>query len=73
MDSHPNLFPLCQVSDDIEGFESYKDMEESRAVKHVEELKPENNAVVLNLAKDFEELKSKLNTVDLKLKEVSSV
>lgn len=64
---------MCQVADDIEGFESYKVMDESRAVKHVVELKPENNAVVLNLAKDFEELKSKLNTVDLKLKEVSSV
>ncbi|KAK9933674.1 hypothetical protein M0R45_020856 [Rubus argutus] len=64
-----NIPPPQRVADDIEGFESYKDMDESKAVKHVEELKPENNAVVLNLAKDFEELKSKLNTVDLKLKE----
>ncbi|XP_061994963.1 vesicle-associated protein 2-2-like [Rosa rugosa] len=56
-------------ADNVDGFDSYEDMDESRAVKHAEELKPEKNAVELNLAKDFEELKSKLRTVNLKLKE----
>ncbi|XP_004296788.1 PREDICTED: vesicle-associated protein 2-2-like [Fragaria vesca subsp. vesca] len=58
--------PPQRVADNVDG-ESYKD--ESRAVMHAEELKPEKNAVVLNLAKDLEELKSKLSTVNLKLKE----
>ncbi|KAL6191034.1 hypothetical protein ACLB2K_037427 [Fragaria x ananassa] len=58
--------PPQRVADNVDS-ESYKD--ESRAVKHAEELKPEKNAVVLNLAKDLEELKSKLSTVNLKLKE----
>ncbi|XP_050373587.1 vesicle-associated protein 2-2-like [Argentina anserina] len=59
--------PLHQrVLDDVDG-ESCTD--EPKAAKHAEELKSENNDVVLNLTKDFEELKSKLSTVNLKLKE----
>ncbi|KAM1103849.1 hypothetical protein COP2_012617 [Malus domestica] len=46
-----------------------KDMDESKPAKDAEELKPTRGAAVLNLTKDFEELKSKLNTVDSKLKE----
>ncbi|CAN6726401.1 unnamed protein product [Malus baccata var. baccata] len=47
-----------------------KGMDESKPAKDTEELKPTRGAAVLNLTKDFEELKSKLNTVDSKLKEV---
>ncbi|KAI5349598.1 hypothetical protein L3X38_002486 [Prunus dulcis] len=73
-----NIPPPHGVAEDVEGFETYKDMDESRAVKDVEELKPAKDvvelkpakdAVALNLTKDFEELKLKLNTVDSKLKE----
>ncbi|XP_068326967.1 vesicle-associated protein 2-2-like isoform X2 [Pyrus communis] len=54
---------------DMEESKPAKDMEESKPAKDLEELEPARGAAKLNLTRDFEELKSKLNTVDSKLKE----
>lgn len=70
---------LCQVDEDVKGIETAEDMDELRAVDfvdsrpvyNVEELKVEKNDVELNLAKDFEDLKLKLNVMDSTLREVS--
>ena len=69
---------LCQVDEDVKGIETAEDMDELRAVDfvdsrpvyNVEELKVEKNDVELNLAKDFEDLKLKLNVMDSTLREV---
>lgn len=44
---------------------------DSRPADDVEGLKPVKNDVDLNISKDFEDLKSKLNMMDSKLREVS--
>ncbi len=66
---------LCQVDEDVKGVETAEEMDESRAdsipTYNVEVLKPVKNDVELNLAMDFEDLKSKLNVMDSKLTEVS--
>ncbi|KAM0962813.1 hypothetical protein ACFX13_022314 [Malus domestica] len=54
---------------DMEESKPAKNMEESKTAKDMEELEPARGAAELNLTKDFEELKSKLNTVGSKLKE----
>lgn len=72
-------FFLFKDVKDVDGFETTKDKDEFTAAKDVEfpiiedveERKPAEDAMSLNLTKDFKELKSKLNTVDSKLKEVS--
>ncbi|VVA16861.1 PREDICTED: vesicle-associated [Prunus dulcis] len=52
-----NIPPPHGVAEDVEGFETYKDMDESRAVKDVEELKPAKDVEELKPAKVVEELK----------------
>lgn len=64
---HHDLFSLCQVAEDVEGFETYKDMDESRAVKDVEELKPAKDVVELKPANVVEELKPAKDGVALNL------
>lgn len=44
---------------------------DSRPADNVEGLKPVKNDVDSNISKDFEDLKSKLNMMDSKLREVS--
>lgn len=44
---------------------------DSRPSDDVEGLKSVKNVVELNIAEDFEDMKSKLNTMDSKLREVS--
>lgn len=44
---------------------------DSRPSDDVEGLKSVKNVVELNITKDFEDMKSKLNTMDSKLREVS--
>lgn len=70
---------LCQVNEDVKGIEIAEEMDELRAVDfvdskpadNVEELKVVKKDVELNLAKDFEDLKLKLNVTDSMLREVS--
>lgn len=70
---------LCQVNEDVKGIEIAEEMDElravdfvdSRAADNVEELKVVKKDVELNLAKDFEDLKLKLNVTDSTLREVS--
>lgn len=70
---------LRQVDEDVKGIETAEEMDELRAVDfvdsrpvyNVEELKVVKNDVELNLAKDFEDLKLKLNLTDSMLREVS--
>lgn len=70
---------LCQVNEDVKGIEIAEEMDElraidfvdSRAADNVEELKVVKKDVELNLAKDFEDLKLKLNVTDSMLREVS--
>ena len=70
---------LRQVDEDVKGIETAEEMDELRAVDfvdsrpvyNVEELKVVKNDVELNLAKDFEDLKLKLNVTDSTLREVS--
>ncbi|XP_048320774.2 vesicle-associated protein 1-2 isoform X2 [Ziziphus jujuba] len=72
-----NIPPPHKDVKDVDGFETTKDKDEFTAAKDVEfpiiedveERKPAEDAMSLNLTKDFKELKSKLNTVDSKLKE----
>ncbi|KAH7513274.1 hypothetical protein FEM48_Zijuj12G0182800 [Ziziphus jujuba var. spinosa] len=72
-----NIPPPHKDVKDVDGFETTKDKDEFAAAKDVEfpiiedveERKPAEDAMSLNLTKDFKELKSKLNTVDSKLKE----
>lgn len=70
---------LRQVDEDVKGIETAEEMDELRAVDfvdsrpvyNVEELKVVKNDVELNLAKDFEDLKLKLNVTHSTLREVS--
>ncbi|BFG15189.1 hypothetical protein CerSpe_014630 [Prunus speciosa] len=62
-----NIPPPHGVAEDAEGFETYKDMDESRAVKDVEELKPAKDVVELKPANVVEELKPAKDAVALNL------
>ncbi|XP_021808619.1 vesicle-associated protein 2-2-like [Prunus avium] len=62
-----NIPPPHGVAEDVEGFETYKDMDESRAVKDVEELKPAKDVVELKPANVVEELKPAKDGVALNL------
>ncbi|GMY27642.1 vesicle-associated protein 2-2-like isoform X2 [Fagus crenata] len=68
-----NIPPPQRVDEDVKGVETAEEMDESRAdsipTYNVEVLKPVKNDVELNLAMDFEDLKSKLNVMDSKLTE----
>lgn len=72
-----NTPPAHVVAKDVEGFKTAKVTDESRAAKDVEsrpaedvdELKLTNDIAKENLAKDIEELNSKLNVVELNLSE----
>jgi hypothetical protein len=79
-DSHKPLFILyCQLAEDVKGIKTAEEVDELRTAKgvdsrpadNVEGLKPVKNDVDLNISKDFEDLKSKLNMMDSKLREVS--
>jgi len=67
----------CQLAEDVKGIETAEEVDELRAAKgvdsrpadNVEGLKPVKNDVDLNISKDFEDLKSKLNMMDSKLRE----
>lgn len=69
---------MCQVAEDAKLIETTEVLDELRTAKvvdsrpseGVEGLKLVNN-VELNISKDFEDMKSKLNTMDSKLREVS--
>jgi len=70
----------CQLAEDVKGNETAEQVDELRAAKDVdsrpavdvEGLKPVKNDVDLNISKDFEDLKSKLNMMDSKLREAVS-
>jgi len=70
----------CQLAEDVKGNETAEQVDELRAAKDVdsrpavdvEGLKPVKNDVDLNISKDFEDLKSKLNMMDSKLREALS-
>ncbi|KAK4586885.1 hypothetical protein RGQ29_023865 [Quercus rubra] len=72
-----NIPPPQRVDEDVKGIETAEEMDELRAVDfvdsrpvyNVEELKVVKNDVELNLAKDFEDLKLKLNLTDSTLRE----
>lgn len=68
-----------QVAEDVQGLETARDVEEdrrdedivSRHAENVDDTKPVKDVVQLNLAKDSEELKSRLSIMHTKLREVS--
>lgn len=76
--SLPLFFSLYQVSAEIKGLEPAQAMREdrtdedivSRHAENVGDMKPAKDDVQLNLAKDCEELKSRLCIMDSKLREV---
>ncbi|CAL0325821.1 unnamed protein product [Lupinus luteus] len=72
-----NMPPPPRVSEEAKGFETARDLEEDRTdddivdrhVENVSDMEPSKDGVQLNLAKDFEELKSRLGIMDSKLSE----
>ncbi|KAK9992371.1 hypothetical protein SO802_027356 [Lithocarpus litseifolius] len=72
-----NIPPPQRVNEDVKGIETAEEMDELRAVDfvdsrpadNVEELKVVKKDVELNLAKEFEDLKLKLNVTDSTLRE----
>ncbi|KAE9609581.1 hypothetical protein Lal_00006424 [Lupinus albus] len=69
--------PTLRVSEEVKDFKTTPDMEEDRTdevivdrrVENVRGMEPSKDAVQLSLAKDFEELKSRLGIMDSKLSE----
>ncbi|OIW00038.1 hypothetical protein TanjilG_26375 [Lupinus angustifolius] len=69
-----------RVSEEVKAFETARDMEEDRTdedivdrhVENVSDMEPSKDVVQLNLAKDFEELKSRLGIMDSKLSEAKA-
>lgn len=76
-----NMPPSLKVSPEVKGFEPAQDTRDDRTyedtvtryTENVGDMKSENGDVQLNLAEDSEELKSKLNIMDSKLREVSAL
>ena len=75
--SLPVSIPLYQDAEDVKGSEIAQDMEHDKAIKNNVLRQAENvdgikvkDAMRLDLAKDCEELKSRLNSMDSKLREV---
>ncbi|XP_062176261.1 vesicle-associated protein 2-2-like [Alnus glutinosa] len=72
-----NIPPPQRLAEDVKGIETAEEVDELRTAKgvdsrpadNVEGLKPVKNDVDLNISKDFEDLKSKLNMMDSKLRE----
>ncbi|KAK7292320.1 hypothetical protein RIF29_08098 [Crotalaria pallida] len=69
--------PPHRVSEEVKGLETTWDMKQggadedivARHAENVSDMKPAKDAVQLTLAKDFEELKSRLSIMDSKLRE----
>ncbi|GAV69688.1 Motile_Sperm domain-containing protein, partial [Cephalotus follicularis] len=71
--------PPHRAASDVERFEAAMDTDEliptkcleARLAEDVEEIKPAKDTVALKMAGDFENLKLRLNAMDLKMKDVS--
>ncbi|CAL0307239.1 unnamed protein product [Lupinus luteus] len=71
-DGVENIPPPLTDSEEVKGFETAQDMEEDIVPRHadnVSDMKPAKDAVQLSLAKDFEELNSRLGIVDSNLRQ----
>ncbi|XP_019437541.1 PREDICTED: vesicle-associated protein 2-2-like [Lupinus angustifolius] len=72
-----NIPPPLKVSEEVKGLKTAQDTEEDRTAEdivarhaeNVSDMKPSNDAVQLTLAKDLEELRSRLGIMDSKLRE----